>query len=71
MTKELEKLLKESNKKLNILLILELAKLGMDIKRVAKVLGMSDKTISNLLPFKEIKDFMREDKNEKNRYGHN
>jgi len=49
------KKLDEALKKLDILLIIQLAKSGLTLKETSKVLGISEDTIERMLPFKKLK----------------
>jgi len=42
-------------RKLDILIIIQLAKSGLTLKETAKVLGVSEDTIERTLPFKKLK----------------
>jgi DNA-binding NarL/FixJ family response regulator len=47
--------LDEILKKLDIIVIVQLAKSGLTLKEIAKVLGVSEDTIERMLPFKKLK----------------
>ena len=49
------KRLDEMLKKLDILVVVQLAKSGFTLKEVAKVLGVSEDTIERMLPFRKLK----------------
>ena len=56
-------------KKIDILLIVELTKSGLNKKQVAKVLKISDNTIDKILPYSELKKNLK--LNNKNNEGKN
>jgi hypothetical protein len=47
--------LEKINKKLDILIAIELAKSGLPRKEVAAVLDVSEKTIERMIPFEKLK----------------
>jgi DNA-binding NarL/FixJ family response regulator len=51
-------------KKIDILLIVELTKSGLNKKQVAKVLKISDKTIDKILPYSELKKNLKLNSND-------
>jgi DNA-binding transcriptional regulator LsrR (DeoR family) len=53
-SKDLNEKLGEIAKKLDILIVIQLAKSGLTRKEVADVLGVSEKTIQRMLPFAKI-----------------
>jgi transposase len=50
-----KQLLEEINNKLERLIAIILAKTGLSRKEVAKVLGVSEKTVERMVPFRKIK----------------
>jgi DNA-binding XRE family transcriptional regulator len=59
--KDSNKKLGELNKKLDILIVILLAKYGLTRKETADVLGVSEKTIERMLPFEKLKQKRREE----------
>jgi len=47
--------LKEILRRLDVLAIIQLAKSGLTLKEIAKVLNMSEDTIERMLPFRKLK----------------
>jgi len=47
--------LDEILKKLDVLVIIQLAKSGLTLKETSKVLGISEDTIERMLPFRKLK----------------
>jgi DNA-binding NarL/FixJ family response regulator len=43
------------NKKIDVLIIIELAKSGLNLKEVADTLGVSEDTIERMVPFRKLK----------------
>jgi DNA-binding NarL/FixJ family response regulator len=65
MNEKILKELKELNKKLTILLIIELGKSGLSSKEIAKILNIADSTVRATLPISKIKVGKNENKKEK------
>lgn len=42
-------------RRLNVVVVILLAQSGLDRKQVAKTLGVSEKTIERMIPFRELK----------------
>lgn len=51
----MEEQIKNLVNKIDILIIIELAKCGLPKKQIAKVLKISDNTIDKILPYNELK----------------
>lgn len=43
------------NRKLDILIVIELARSGLNLSEVANILGVSEDTIERMLPFRKLK----------------
>lgn len=52
---DIKKLLTDLNRKLDILIITELAKCGLKKEEISKVIGVDKRTIQNWIPFRKIK----------------
>jgi orotate phosphoribosyltransferase-like protein len=50
-----KRILDEVSKKLDILIVVQLAKSGLTLKEIAKVLNISEDTIERMLPFRKLK----------------
>lgn len=61
ISKKLLEELEETNKKFTILLIIQLGKLGLNSKEIAKILGVADSTVRSIFPISKLKG----DKDEK------
>jgi DNA-binding transcriptional regulator LsrR (DeoR family) len=59
-SKDLNEKLGQIAKKLDILIVTQLAKSGLTRKEVADVLGVSEKTIERMLPFAKLSQRRRE-----------
>jgi len=59
-SKDLNEKLGQIAKKLDILIVAQLAKSGLTRKEVADVLGVSEKTIERMLPFAKLSQRRRE-----------
>jgi DNA-binding NarL/FixJ family response regulator len=54
------KKLDKISKRLDMIVVILLAKSGLKRKEIADILGISEKTIQRMLPFKEIKQTREE-----------
>ncbi len=55
MNEKILKKLEEIDKKLTILLILQLAQVGLTSKDIGKILNIDDSTVRHILPLSKIK----------------
>jgi DNA-binding NarL/FixJ family response regulator len=53
--------LNEILRQLDVLVIIQLAKSGLTLKEIAKVLNMSEDTIERMLPFRKLKSKRHEE----------
>jgi len=58
--KNLEKILKKIARRLDMITVIILAKSGMKRKEIADILGISEKTIERMLPFRKLSKKQRE-----------
>ncbi|MEM5835324.1 MAG: helix-turn-helix domain-containing protein [Candidatus Aenigmatarchaeota archaeon] len=54
MSKEILEELKKLNKKLDVILVVQLAAIGLKLKEISKVIGVSERTIQRWVPFKKL-----------------
>jgi transposase len=59
--KSLGKRLDKIAKRLDMIVVILLARSGLNRKQIADILGISEKTIERMLPFKEIKQSRKEE----------
>lgn len=59
--KSLGKSLDKIAKRLDMIVVILLARSGLDRKEIADILGVSEKTIERMLPFREIKQSRKEE----------
>lgn len=55
MNKEIVQQLKKLNKKIDILLIIELVRQGLKLKEIAAILGISERAVRNIISVRKIK----------------
>jgi transposase len=61
MSNTIKETLEQINKKLDIILVIMLAKSGVNQSEIAKIVGISERTIRRWLPFKQIKQSRKEE----------
>jgi transposase len=59
--KSLGKRLDKIAKRLDMIVVILLARSGLNRKQIADILGISEKTIERMLPFREIKQSRKEE----------
>lgn len=59
--KSLGKRLDKIAKRLDMIVVILLARSGVNRKEIADILGMSEKTIERILPFRQIKQSRKEE----------
>lgn len=59
--KNIKETLKKIVKRLDIIVVILLAKSGLNRKEIADILGISEKTIQRMLPFRQIKQSRKEE----------
>jgi len=59
--KSLGKSLDKIAKRLDMIVVILLARSGLNRKEIADILGISEKTIERMLPFREIKQSRKEE----------
>lgn len=59
--KSLGKRLDKIAKRLDMIVVILLARSGVNRKEIADILGMSEKTIERMLPFRQIKQSRKEE----------
>ena len=59
--KSLGKKLDKIGKRLDMIVVILLARTGLSRKEIADILGVSEKTIERMLPFREIKQRRKEE----------
>lgn len=58
--KEIEKKLFKIGKRLDLIIVIMLAQSGLNQKEIAEILGISEKTIQRMLPFRLLKQNLKE-----------